>query len=123
MKLPNHVTRALDALERAGWESYAVGGCVRDSLLGLEPNDWDLTTAALPQQVEAVFAGERVLETGIRHGTVTLLTEGGPLEITTFRTEGDYSDARHPDSVEFIRDVHGDLLRRDFTVNAMAPTF
>ena len=111
---------ALEALERRGYESYVVGGCVRDALLGREPHDWDICTAARPEAVEAVFAGHRVLETGLKHGTVTLLTEEGALEITTFRKEGAYSDRRHPDAVEFIDDVHEDLLRRDFTVNAMA---
>jgi len=117
---PPSVGRALSALEAAGWESWAVGGCVRDCLLGRTPHDWDLTTAAPPEAVKAVFAGERVLETGIRHGTVTLLTADGPLEITTFRTEGGYADGRHPDRVTFVGDLHEDLRRRDFTVNAMA---
>ena len=120
LAIPAGAAAALDALERRGYESYVVGGCVRDSLLGREPHDWDICTAAAPEEVETVFAGSRVLETGRKHGTVTLLTEEGPLEITTFRKEGTYSDQRHPDSVEFIDDVHEDLLRRDFTVNAMA---
>ena len=118
--VPEYVRTALSALESAGWESYAVGGCVRDTLLGRAPHDWDLCTAAPPEAVKAAFPGERVLETGIRHGTVTLLTSEGPLEITTFRTEGLYSDSRHPDSVAFVSDVGEDLRRRDFTVNAMA---
>ena len=120
IRIPAGVGRVLEALEAAGWESYVVGGCVRDSLLGRTPHDWDVCTAAPPEAVEAVFAAERVLETGLKHGTVTLLTEEGPLEITTFRTEGRYSDGRHPDAVTFVDDVHEDLLRRDFTVNAMA---
>ncbi len=120
LTVPAAAAAALDALERRGYESYVVGGCVRDALLGREPHDWDICTAALPETVEEIFAGRRVLETGLKHGTVTLLTEDGPLEITTFRKEGVYSDARHPDRVEFIDDVHEDLLRRDFTVNAMA---
>ncbi len=118
--IPEYAALALDALESAGWESYAVGGCVRDALLGIEPHDWDITTAAPPEQVKAVFAGERVVDTGLKHGTVTLLTDGGPLEITTFRTEGTYTDNRHPDQVVFVTDVHEDLRRRDFTINAMA---
>ena len=118
--VPEYVRRVLGALEEAGWESYAVGGCVRDALLGREPHDWDVTTAARPEAVKAVFAGERIIDTGLKHGTVTLLTDGGPVEITTFRTEGDYTDARHPDRVSFVSDVHEDLRRRDFTVNAMA---
>ena len=120
LAMPAAAAAALDALERRGYESYVVGGCVRDALLGREPHDWDICTAAPPEAVEAVFAGSRVLETGRKHGTVTLLTEDGPLEITTFRREGTYSDARRPDTVEFIDDIHEDLLRRDFTVNAMA---
>lgn len=120
MKLPQDAARALEMLESAGWESYAVGGCVRDSLLGIEPHDWDLCTAAPPEEMKKVFAGERVLETGLKHGTLTLLAPGGPMEITTFRTESGYSDGRHPDSVSFVRDIHADLARRDFTVNAMA---
>ena len=120
MTVPPCVAAVLEALEAAGWESYAVGGCVRDSLLGIKPHDWDVTTAARPEQVEAVFAGERIIETGLQHGTVTLLTGDGPVEITTFRTEGSYSDGRHPDSVAFVSDLREDLRRRDFTVNAMA---
>ena len=117
---PPGAERALAALEAAGWESWAVGGCVRDALLGRTPNDWDVTTAAPPEAVKTVFAGERVLETGLKHGTVTLLTEDGPVEITTFRADGDYSDGRRPDSVAFVSDLHEDLRRRDFTINAMA---
>ena len=120
MVLPGNVAQTLDRLENAGWESYAVGGCVRDALLGIEPHDWDLCTAAPPEEMKRVFAGERVLETGIKHGTLTLLTPSGPLEITTFRAESAYTDRRHPDSVSFLSDVHADLARRDFTVNAMA---
>lgn len=120
MNIPTYAARALAVLEAAGYESYAVGGCVRDTLLGREPHDWDLTTAAPPETVRGIFASERVLPTGLKHGTVTLLTEGGPLEITTFRTESAYSDGRHPDAVAFVSDVHEDLRRRDFTVNAMA---
>ena len=118
--IPEYASRAVSRLEEAGFESYVVGGCVRDALLGLEPHDWDIATAADPEQVRRVFSGERIIETGLRHGTVTLLTGGGPLEITAFRCEDSYSDGRRPDSVTFVRDVHEDLRRRDFTINAMA---
>jgi len=120
MNVPTHAAFALNALEAAGFESYIVGGCVRDSLLGREPQDWDICTAARPEETLAVFAGQRLLPTGLQHGTVTLLTDGGPLEITTFRTESGYSDGRHPDSVAFVSSIREDLSRRDFTVNAMA---
>ena len=120
MRLPEHAARAIARLEAAGFEAWAVGGCVRDSLRGAAPHDWDLCTAARPEQMQAVFAGERVLETGLKHGTLTLLTDGGPLEITTFRTDGGYSDGRHPDGVRFVGNIADDLARRDFTVGAMA---
>jgi tRNA nucleotidyltransferase (CCA-adding enzyme) len=118
--LPNSVREALLRLNEAGFEAWLVGGCVRDALLGREPGDWDITTSALPEQTEAVFAGERIIETGLKHGTVTVLMDGLPLEITTFRTEAGYSDHRHPDAVAFSRSLEEDLARRDFTVNAMA---
>ena len=120
IRLPAHAARAIARLEAAGFETWAVGGCVRDSLRGAAPHDWDLCTAARPEQMQAVFAGERVLETGLKHGTLTLLTDGGPLEITTFRADGGYSDGRHPDGVRFVGHVQDDLARRDFTVGAMA---
>ena len=120
MYLPAYVQHCIDALEAAGFPAYAVGGCVRDALLGLEPADYDLCTAALPEQTEAVFAGCRLVLAGKKHGTVGVVTEGGVVEITTFRTEGAYLDNRHPAWVEFVEDVTGDLARRDFTVNAMA---
>ena len=118
--VPDSAREALRRLEAAGYAAYLVGGCVRDSLLGRVPGDWDITTAALPEQVEAVFAGERIIGTGLKHGTVTVLLEGLPLEITTFRTETGYSDHRHPDAVAFTPSLKEDLARRDFTVNAMA---
>ena len=120
MQLPEHAAHAIRQLERAGFEAWAVGGCVRDSLRGVEPHDWDLCTSASPAQMQAVFADARVLMTGLRHGTLTVLTDGGPLEITTYRTEGGYSDGRHPDGVRFVTDIREDLARRDFTVGAMA---
>lgn len=93
---------------------------MRDSLRGVEPHDWDLCTSASPAQMQAAFADARVLTTGLKHGTLTVLTDGGPLEITTYRTEGGYSDGRHPDGVRFVTDIREDLARRDFTVGAMA---
>ena len=110
----------LDALHRAGFVAYAVGGCVRDSLLGLAPHDWDLCTAARPEQVMELFGEKQCIPTGLQHGTVTVKRDGRLYEITTFRTEGSYSDGRHPDSVAFVPDVREDLARRDFTINAMA---
>ena len=110
----------LDALHAVGYAAYAVGGCVRDGLLGLCPHDWDLCTSALPQQVMNLFGEERCIPTGLQHGTVTVKQGGGLYEITTFRTEGTYSDGRHPDEVHFVPDVREDLARRDFTINAMA---
>ena len=120
MRLPEHVAAAIMRLEAAGFETWAVGGCVRDSLRGAPPHDWDLCTAARPEEMRAVFAGARVLETGLKHGTLTLLTEEGQLEITTFRADVGYSDGRHPDTVRFVPEVRADLARRDFTVGAMA---
>lgn len=118
--IPTGVEAAIGRLECAGFRAYLVGGCVRDMLRGVMPNDYDVTTAALPEQVKTVFKGERVIDTGIRHGTVTLLTESGPVEITTFRLDGAYHDHRRPDSVTFTPSLTEDLARRDFTVNAMA---
>lgn len=120
MRLPEPVARAIAALETAGFETWAVGGCVRDSLRGVTPHDWDVCTAARPEQMKAVFAGARLLETGLKHGTLTLLAEDMPIEITTFRTEDGYSDGRHPDAVRFVANVREDLARRDFTIGAMA---
>ena len=120
MFLPENIQNCIDSLENAGFAAYAVGGCVRDACLGLRPHDYDLCTSALPEQTMAVFQDHRLVLAGVKHGTVTVLTEGGPVEITTFRTEGGYRDNRHPDWVKFVPDIQGDLARRDFTVNAMA---
>ena len=120
MFLPENIQNCIDLLENAGFAAYAVGGCVRDACLGLQPHDYDLCTNALPRQTKAVFQDYRLVLAGEKHGTVTVITESGPVEITTFRTEGGYRDNRHPDWVEFVPDVEGDLSRRDFTVNAMA---
>lgn len=110
----------LDALHAAGYAAYAVGGCVRDSLLGRTAHDWDLCTSALPQQVMELFGPEQCIPTGLQHGTVTIKYGGQLYETTTFRTEGSYTDGRHPDAVQFVPDVREDLARRDFTINAMA---
>ena len=120
MELPAEIGEVLRRLEAAGYPAYLVGGCTRDSLLGRVPKDYDITTAALPAETEAVFRGERVIETGLRHGTVTVLLNGTPVEITTFRVDGAYSDGRHPDAVSFTPSLREDLARRDFTVNAVA---
>ncbi len=120
MKLPDHVLALLNRLENAGFACYAVGGCVRDWLLGLEPQDHDLCTAATPAEMKAVFSDCRLVLAGEKHGTVAVVTEAGLVEITTFRTEESYTDNRHPDQVAFVRSIEDDLARRDFTVNAMA---
>ena len=120
IKLDPGAAALLDALHGAGYAAYAVGGCVRDSLLGLTPHDWDLCTSALPRQVLDRFGKEQCIPTGLQHGTVTVKYGGKLYETTTFRTEGSYSDGRHPDSVAFVPDVKEDLARRDFTINAMA---
>ena len=117
---PPAVCHAIQALEQAGFCAYAVGGCVRDSLLGRPPQDWDLATSARPEQVRACFAGRRMIETGVQHGTLTVVLEDMPLEVTTFRGESAYRDHRHPDSVTFGTCLEEDLARRDFTINAMA---
>ncbi len=120
MKLNTGAAALLDALHGAGYAAYAVGGCVRDSLLGLTPHDWDLCTSALPQQVMDLFGAEHCIPTGLQHGTVTIRHGGALYETMTFRTEGTYTDGRHPDEVHFVPDVREDLARRDFTINAMA---
>jgi len=120
INLPDEVQYIIEALEGEGYEAYIVGGCVRDSLLGKDPEDWDICTTALPEETMRVFKDKHIIETGLKHGTVTLMIEGKPFEITTYRAEGAYSDHRRPDNVEFIKDIREDLSRRDFTVNAMA---
>lgn len=120
MDMPKNVDVAINLLQSAGFEAYAVGGCVRDSLLGKTPNDWDITTSAKPENMKSVFVNFRCIDTGIKHGTVTVVIDGEPLEITTFRLDGEYEDNRHPKSVTFTSNLGADLGRRDFTVNAMA---
>lgn len=118
--LPEYVEEIIKRLEKAGYEAYGIGGCVRNPLMGLPVSDYDITTSALPTEVTEVFKDMRVVETGIKHGTVTVISENGTAEITTFRTDGEYKDFRHPNSVRFTSDLEEDLKRRDFTVNAMA---
>ena len=120
IRMDEGAAELLDTLHKAGYAAYVVGGCVRDSLLGLTPHDWDLCTSALPQQVMELFGAEKCIPTGLQHGTVTVKQSGALYEITTFRTEGTYTDGRHPDEVHFVPDVREDLARRDLTINAMA---
>ncbi len=117
---PPGAERIIKKLEQSGFEAYAVGGCVRDSLLGRPVADWDITTSAEPEEIKTVFSGERIIESGIKHGTVTVRLGETNYEVTTFRADGEYSDSRRPDSVEFVKSLEEDLARRDFTVNAMA---
>ena len=119
-EIPAGAGYILQTLAAAGHEGYLVGGCVRDLLRGVEPHDWDICTSALPEETEKCFAGRRILGTGLKHGTVTVLVEGEPYEITTYRREGPYSDRRRPDYVRFVPDLAEDLARRDFTMNAIA---
>ena len=118
--IPAGARHILQTLAAAGHEAYLVGGCVRDLLRGVPPHDWDICTSALPEETERCFADRRVIETGLKHGTVTVLEEGEPYEITTYRTEGPYSDSRRPDFVCFVSNLEKDLARRDFTMNAIA---
>ena len=116
--IPEQVNSILESLQKAGYEAYVVGGCVRDALLGREPHDWDITTSALPMEVKSVFP--RTVDTGLQHGTVTVLCGGTGYEVTTFRVDGVYEDGRHPKEVTFTPSLKEDLRRRDFTINAMA---
>ena len=118
--LPSGVKTVLERLHAGGYEACLVGGCVRDWLMGVAPHDFDLTTSALPQQVEDCFSDLRVIGTGLKHGTVTVIADGEPVEITTYRVDGDYTDGRRPDSVSFTPSLIEDLKRRDFTMNAVA---
>ncbi len=120
MNLPREIRDCLSLLDSQGYSAFVVGGAVRDHLMGRPINDYDVCTDALPGEVETVFSGYKVIETGLKHGTVTVLAGSSSIEITTFRTDGSYSDGRHPDSVDFTRDIIKDLSRRDFTVNAIA---
>ena len=118
IRIPPGAAKILRVLEDHGYEAYVVGGCVRDSLLGRDPHDWDITTSALPMQVKALF--RRTIDTGLKHGTVTILEGGEPFEVTTYRVDGEYLDGRHPSEVTFTASLKEDLQRRDFTINAMA---
>jgi len=120
MDIDIRAARVLDQLARSGYEAYVVGGCVRDRIRGVEPKDWDIATSALPEQVKDCFADKSVIETGLKYGTVTVAFDGLPLEVTTFRVDGPYSDDRHPDTVTFVGNLRDDLARRDFTINALA---
>lgn len=118
--IPDYVQAILGRLEAAHHEAYIVGGCVRDSIMGMTPHDYDVTTSALPNETEQIFSNHRVIETGLKHGTVTVLSDGNPIEITTFRVDGQYKDGRHPQDVTFTTNIRDDLSRRDFTMNGIA---
>lgn len=118
MRIPEAAEQIIEQLNQAGFEAYVVGGCVRDTLLGKEPEDWDITTSAKPEQVKGIFG--RTIDTGIQHGTVTIMKGKEGFEVTTYRIDGEYEDGRHPKSVEFTANLVEDLKRRDFTINAMA---
>lgn len=120
MELPFQICEIMERIGNAGHSAFVVGGCVRDHLMGMTPHDFDITTSATPRETENIFADCRVIETGIKHGTVTLLYKGISTEITTFRVDGNYSDGRHPDSVSFSGRIEDDLSRRDFTMNGIA---
>ncbi len=118
INLPDDVRRIIKTIEDNGYEAYAVGGCVRDSILGRNPDDWDITTSARPEQIKSFF--KKTIDTGIKHGTVTVMMNHTGYEVTTYRIDGEYKDGRHPESVEFSAKLVDDLKRRDFTINAMA---
>ena len=118
LKIPEKIKFVLRTLTQNGYEAYIVGGCVRDSLLGITPSDYDVTTSAKPEEILGLF--DKTVPTGLKHGPVTVIIENEPIEVTTFRTEGEYKDFRHPQNVEFVTDLREDLSRRDFTVNAVA---
>ena len=117
-KIPREALEIIQTIEKAGYEAYIVGGCVRDLLMKREPNDWDITTSAKPEQIKNIF--RRTYDTGIQHGTVTVILDKEHFEVTTYRIEGEYKDFRRPESVNFVEDITLDLSRRDFTMNAIA---
>lgn len=118
--VPENVLKLIEGLEKGGYEAYIVGGCVRDSILGKEPEDYDVTTSASPEEVKECLSEYHIIDTGIKHGTVTVVADDDYVEVTTFRIDGEYKDHRRPESVEFSRNLRDDLSRRDFTINAMA---
>ena len=118
IRLPEKVKYIIETIQAAGFEAYAVGGCIRDYVLGKEPNDWDITTSARPEAVKALF--DKTIDTGIRHGTVTVMIGREGFEVTTYRIDGEYEDGRHPKEVTYTMELKEDLRRRDFTINAMA---
>lgn len=120
LNLPKQVEILLSKLHKDGYQAYVVGGCVRDSIMGITPHDWDICTSALPEQIMEVFADYKVIPTGLQHGTVTVVVDSVEYEITTYRIDGEYKDSRHPEKVQFVQDIKLDLMRRDFTVNALA---
>ena len=120
MKIPQNAKLIIHRLQNAGFEAFAVGGCVRDSLLGFTPHDWDICTSAKPEQIKACFEDFNTIDIGIKHGTVAIIVDKEPFEVTTYRVDGEYRDNRHPESVTFTSNLREDLARRDFTVNAIA---
>ena len=122
LNYPENVIKIAEIMKKHGYRAYAVGGCVRDSVMGRVPSDWDMTTDASPEKMIEIFdfEGVRTIPTGLKHGTVTVLLDGDSFELTTFRIDGSYTDSRHPDGVTFTRNLEDDLARREFTINAMA---
>ncbi len=120
MNIPKFIEIAIKTIEQSGYEAYAVGGCVRDSLLGISPHDWDLTTSATPDEILRIFSNYKTIDIGSRYGTITVIIDGRSIEITTYRKENGYSDNRHPSNIIFTKNLADDLCRRDFTINAMA---
>lgn len=120
MNIPKKAGYIISELQSKGYKAFVVGGCVRDALLGKEPNDWDICTSALPEKTKEVFATHRTVDVGIKHGTIAVIVDGETFEVTTYRSDGEYLDNRRPENVEFVSDIQQDLLRRDFTINAMA---
>ena len=120
LTLPKNVEFIINRLENAGFEAFCVGGAVRDSVMNITPGDWDITTSALPEETKAIFGDFKTIDTGIKHGTITIIMDKKPYEVTTFRIDGEYNDNRHPENVLFTRNLKDDLSRRDFTINALA---